>query len=100
MNFLRRISLSQWIIVSLVVGVALDGVRTRVRRGPLERLVLYVLRAEKVRDALLSITLVSACGIAKLNEAYLGHAGPTDVMAFGLRGRGTAQRASAAAAVV
>jgi probable rRNA maturation factor len=70
----------------LAVGVALDGVRTHVSRVAIERLVLQVLRAEKARDALLSITLVSARRIAALNAEYLGHAGPTDVIAFAFHG--------------
>ncbi len=62
-----------------------DRVRTPVQRGALARLARYVLKAEKTPDAMLSITLVSARAIAALNEAYLGHSRPTDVIAFGLR---------------
>jgi len=48
-----------------------------------------VLRAEKVRDALVSITLLSPRRIAALNAAHLGHRGPTDVISFGFsRDRG------------
>jgi probable rRNA maturation factor len=84
----------------LAVSVALDGARprvsrtrvnrTRVNRTPvsraaLEGLAVFVLRAEKVRDALLSIALVTPRAIAALNRKHLGHSGPTDVIAFGLK---------------
>ena len=72
-------------LAHLAVGVSRDGVRTPVQRAALARLALFVLKAEKARNAMLSITLVSARAIAGLNDAYLGHAGPTDVIAFGLR---------------
>jgi probable rRNA maturation factor len=42
-----------------------------------------VLRAEKVRHALLSITFVNRRHIATLNQRHLGHRGPTDVISFG-----------------
>ena len=42
-----------------------------------------VLRAEGVREALLSIALVSNRRIASLNRAHLRRSGPTDVIAFG-----------------
>lgn len=76
----------------LAVGVALDGVRAQVPRGSLERLAEYVLRAEKVRDALLSITLVSARAMARLNRVYIGRTGSTDVIAFGLGDPGAPAR--------
>ncbi|HKG94085.1 MAG TPA: rRNA maturation RNase YbeY, partial [Gemmatimonadaceae bacterium] len=44
-----------------------------------------VLRAERVRQAMLSIALVSRREIARLNRAHLGHAGPTDVISFAHR---------------
>ena len=42
------------------------------------------LRAERVRDAMLSITFVGRAAISRLNRRYLGHEGPTDVISFGL----------------
>lgn len=53
--------------------------RTRVRRTA-----LAALRAERVTDAMLSITFVGRTAIASLNRRYLGHRGPTDVISFGL----------------
>jgi len=42
-----------------------------------------VLHAEGVRDAMLSVTLLPASAMARLNRRHLGHAGATDVIAFG-----------------
>jgi rRNA maturation RNase YbeY len=44
-----------------------------------------VLRSERVRDALLSITFVSNAAIRSLNRAHLKRGGVTDVLSFGLR---------------
>ena len=78
----------------LVVDVAADGVRIPVSRERVAAVAGHVLRAEGVRDALLSIAFVSRAGIARLNRDHLGHAGPTDVISFGHA------RAHAAAPVV
>ena len=70
--------------MSLIVDVSTDGVRSPVARERLRDLAVGVLKAERVRDALLSITLVSASQIARLNRTHLGHAGSTDVISFAL----------------
>jgi rRNA maturation RNase YbeY len=70
--------------VSVNVDVATDGVRLPVSRERVRRLATHVLRAERVRDALVSIAFVSDREIARLNERHLGHRGPTDVISFGL----------------
>ena len=46
-----------------------------------------MLRAERVRHALVSIAFVSPRTIARLNRAHLGHRGPTDVIAFAFASR-------------
>lgn len=68
--------------MTLVVDVAAEGVRTPLARERMRSIALAVLRAERVRDALVSIALVSPQRIARLNRAHLGHAGPTDVISF------------------
>jgi probable rRNA maturation factor len=79
----------------LAVSVALDGVAERIPRAPLKRLAEFVLRAEKVRDALVSIALVSPRAIARINREHLGHAGPTDVISFAFDApRGSARPAA------
>jgi probable rRNA maturation factor len=54
-------------------------IKTRLRRG-----VMAALAAERVRDANISVTLLDDRGIAELNEQYLSHDGPTDVLSFPL----------------
>jgi probable rRNA maturation factor len=75
-----------------VVAVATDGVRIGVARERVRRVAEHVLRAERVRDALVSITFVSDRQIAALNARHLQHRGPTDVISFGFApvGRGGA----------
>jgi rRNA maturation RNase YbeY len=76
--------------VTRVVAVETDGVRIGVSRDRVRRVVEHVLRAERVRDALISITFVSDRRIAALNARHLHHRGPTDVISFGFApvGRG------------
>jgi len=66
----------------LAVDVAVHGIRTPVDAPRLTRLARYVLRAERRRDAMISIALVSSRAITALNTRYLRHKGPTDVIAF------------------
>jgi len=63
--------------------VAVDGVPTALSRARAQRVVESVLRAERVRDAALSITFVTDRRIAALNWQHLHHRGPTDVISFG-----------------
>ena len=46
------------------------------------------LKAERVKDAMLSITFVGRAAMSELNRRYLRHHGPTDVISFGLRRSG------------
>jgi probable rRNA maturation factor len=71
--------------VTRVVDVATDAVRIPVARSRVERIADEVLRAEGVRDALLSIAFVTDRRIAALNREHLGHRGPTDVISFAFR---------------
>lgn len=66
------------------VAVSLDGVRTPVSAKRLEALSRYVLHAEGVPRAMLSITLLSPRAMARLNREHLGHRGATDVITFAL----------------
>lgn len=72
--------------MSLIVDVAAEGIRAPLSRARIRALAIGVLRAEKVRDALLSIALVSPQRIAGLNRVHLGHRGATDVISFALSG--------------
>jgi rRNA maturation RNase YbeY len=77
----------------LVVAVSLEGVRSPVAVERLADVGRAVLRAEKVRAALISVALVSSARIARLNARHLGKRGPTDVIAFGLTADRTGPRA-------
>ena len=69
--------------VTHVVQVATEQVRIPVARGRVERVVVSVLRAEGVGEAMVSVTFVTNRRMAALNRRHLGHAGATDVISFG-----------------
>jgi probable rRNA maturation factor len=68
--------------VSLAVSVATDGVRIPLARARVASIARAALRAERVRDAMISIAFVPRAAIARLNRRYLGHVGATDVISF------------------
>ena len=69
--------------MSVTVDVTTDGERVPLSRSRVDGIARAVLRAERVRDALISITFVSAPRIAAMNRKHLDHRGPTDVISFG-----------------
>jgi probable rRNA maturation factor len=76
-------------VSALAVALSREGVRSAVSDARLTDAARIVLRAENVRHALISITLVTAPRIAALNATHLKHRGPTDVISFGFsRDRG------------
>jgi probable rRNA maturation factor len=69
-------------------GLAID-ISSSVRRLSLSRArvreaAVAALKAERAKDAMLSITFVGRATMSQLNHRYLGHHGPTDVISFGL----------------
>ena len=68
--------------MSLDVDVSAAGVRSPVAAARLADAARAALRAEKVRNALVSVALVDRRAIARLNRVHLGHRGPTDVISF------------------
>lgn len=68
--------------MSLDVDVTADQVRSPLSRDNIVSIARATLRYERIRNALLSITLVDRAAIARLNREHLGHAGPTDVISF------------------
>lgn len=68
-----------------VVDVATESVRIPLARSRVAKAADLVLRAEGVRDALLSIAFVTDRHIARLNWEHLHHRGATDVISFGFR---------------
>ena len=71
--------------MSLAVGVSTDGVRLPLPRARVLQAVTTVLRSEKVRDAMVSVTFVSTARMRALNRKHLGRSGSTDVISFGFR---------------
>lgn len=69
--------------MSVAVHVTVDGGRIPLARARVAAIAAGVLRAERVRDAMLSVAFVSPRAIASLNARHLGHRGPTDVISFG-----------------
>ncbi|HEY4217631.1 MAG TPA: rRNA maturation RNase YbeY [Gemmatimonadaceae bacterium] len=69
--------------MSIDVFVDAEGVRSPLGRDAVARIAQGALRAEKVRDAMLSITMLSRRAMAKANSTHLGHSGATDVISFG-----------------
>lgn len=67
------------------VSVQADGVRSPVAVARLAELSRKVLGALRVPRAMLSITLVDARSMARLNRTHLGHRGATDVITFALQ---------------
>ena len=61
-----------------------EGVSSPVDAARVEAAVRHVLREEGVDAAEISVALVSDVEIASLNEDYLQHEGPTDVISFAL----------------
>ena len=54
--------------------------------APLKEMILHLLRAQKVKQAEISLTFVGAQRIRKLNREYLGRDRTTDVISFDLSG--------------
>jgi probable rRNA maturation factor len=69
--------------MSLHVDVALEHVRASVSRKRIAEIAEATLKHERVRDALVSITLVRRAAIAALNQRHLRHRRVTDVISFG-----------------
>lgn len=67
------------------VVVNREGQRVPVASARLAEAVTRVLRADKVRAAMVSVTLMTARQMAALNRKHLGHAGATDIITFGFR---------------
>lgn len=66
-----------------VVQVATEQVRIPIARARVQRVAESVLRAERVTDAIVSVTFVAESEMASLNWRHLGHRGSTDVISFG-----------------
>lgn len=69
-----------------------SGERRVLARERLADIARAVLRAERVREAMISIALLTNREMASLNRRHLGHRGPTDVISFGFAPEGASAR--------
>lgn len=69
--------------MSIAIDVSAAGVRLPIAKSRVAGIARNVLKAERVRHALLSITFVSADQMRTLNRRHLRRHRPTDVIAFG-----------------
>ena len=69
--------------MSVDVDVSSNGVRAPLSRQRVQEVVEAVLKSEKIRNALVSITFLDKRAMAQLNKKHLRHVGPTDVISFG-----------------
>lgn len=69
----------------LRVVVNAEGLRVPVAAARLRAASEMVLRSQRVRHALVSITLLTPRRMAAVNAKHLGHRGATDVITFGFR---------------
>jgi probable rRNA maturation factor len=74
--------------MSVSLYVCAQGVRVPLAASRVEAIARATLVAERVRDAMLSITFVTDRAIARINARHLGHRGATDVISFGFVGSG------------
>ena len=68
-------------IVEVSVG---EGVSPPVEPERIEAAVRHVLREEGIDEAEISVALLDDAAIASMNEEYLEHEGPTDVITFAM----------------
>ncbi len=72
------------------MDVSTSGVRAPIAAARLADAARAALRADKIRNALVSVTLVDRRAIARLNREHLGHRGATDVISFSFARASTA----------
>ena len=67
----------------LAIDISSSVRRLSVSRARIREAAVAALKAERAKDAMLSITFVGRATMSQLNHRYLGHHGPTDVISFG-----------------
>jgi probable rRNA maturation factor len=68
----------------LAIDISSSVRRLSVSRARVREAAVGALKAERAKDAMLSIMFVGRATMSQLNHRYLGHHGPTDVISFGL----------------
>jgi probable rRNA maturation factor len=67
------------------VGVSFEGVRVPLSRQRVRQITQRVLRAERVKHALVSVTFMATRAIRALNRRHLKRDRDTDVISFGFQ---------------
>jgi probable rRNA maturation factor len=67
----------------IIVSVSTNGLRATLGQAAIADAARTALRAERVSNALVSITLLDRRAMARMNREHVGHAGATDVISFG-----------------
>jgi len=70
--------------MAVVVESSAPGQRAPLSAARVEAIVALVLKAEKIPDAVMSVTFHSARVMARMNREQLGHTGATDIITFEL----------------
>ena len=65
------------------VNVSTNGLRAALGQAAIADVARTALRAERVSNALVSITLLDTRSMARMNKQHIGHTGATDVISFG-----------------
>ena len=68
----------------LAIDISSSVRRLNVSRARVREAAVAALKAERAKDAMLSITFVGRATISEMNRRFLGHHGVTDVISFGL----------------
>jgi probable rRNA maturation factor len=70
--------------VTLAIDVSSSIRRVLISKARVKDAATATLKAERINNAMLSITLVGRAAMTAMNRRYLGHHGATDVISFGL----------------
>ncbi|HEX6576044.1 MAG TPA: rRNA maturation RNase YbeY [Gemmatimonadaceae bacterium] len=68
----------------IVTEVSSTVRRLNITPATVKQLVELTLKGEHITNAMISVAFVGETAIARMNEQYLGHSGPTDVISFGM----------------
>jgi probable rRNA maturation factor len=70
------------------VAVSSSVHRLGISESRVKAAVIATLQSERAKDAMISIAFVGRAAMARVNQKYLRHRGPTDVISFGLASGG------------
>ncbi|MEO5588462.1 MAG: rRNA maturation RNase YbeY [Gemmatimonadaceae bacterium] len=73
---------------SIVTNVSTTVRNPGIAAARVKKIVAATLASERIANAMISVSFVGRTAIARMNQEYLGHAGATDVISFGM-GRDT-----------